>query len=59
MANEDLRIHAIKRNVKMYEIAKSYGINDGNFSRKMRFELPKEEKTKIKEIIDSIADSRR
>lgn len=59
MANEDLRIHAIKRNVKMYEIAKSYGINDGNFSRKMRFELPKEEKNKIKEIIDSIADSRR
>ena len=59
MANEDLRIHAIKRNVKMYEIAKSYGINDGNFRRKMRFELPDEEKIKIKGIIDSIADSRR
>ena len=59
MANEDLRIHALKSNVKMFEIAKSYGLNDGNFSRKMRFELPEEEKAKIKSIIDTIADSRR
>ena len=59
MANEDIRIHALKRNVKMFEIAKNYGVNDGNFSRKMRFELPEDEKTKIKSIIDAIADSRR
>ena len=42
----------------MWEIADVYGINDGNFSRKLRHELPEAEKTKILAIIDEIAERR-
>ena len=35
-------------------IAEKIGINDGNFSRKLRHELPQEEKEKIFRIIDEL-----
>ena len=38
----------------MWQIADALGINDGNFSRKLRKELPEEEKSKILAIIDQL-----
>jgi len=35
-------------------LPKKIGINDGNFSRKLRRELPQEEKDKIFRIIDEL-----
>ena len=57
-ANEDVRKYAKDKNVYLYEVAKIYGCNDGNFSRKLRFELPLGEKTKIYEIINKIVEER-
>ena len=55
MCNKDIREYANKRNVRLWQIALKLGINDGNFSRKLRTELPEEKKTEIKAIIDELA----
>lgn len=56
MYNVDIRETAKKTGVKLWEIAERYngGISDGNFSRKLRRELPSEEKEKIFRIIEEI-----
>ena len=53
--NSDIREAALKNGVRLWQIADRLNINDGNFSRKLRKELPAEEKRKIFEIINSLA----
>lgn len=55
MRNKDLKEYASKRKVRLWEIASKLGINDGNFSRKLRIELTEDEKRKIIAIIDELA----
>lgn len=55
MCNEDIKEYATKRNVRLWQIASKLGINDGNFSRKLRNELPEEKKAEIRKIIDDLA----
>lgn len=54
-ANREIRSEAKRRGVKLWQIADQLGINDGNFSRKLRKELPEEEKEKILAVIERIA----
>lgn len=56
MKNSEVREHAKKKSVKLWQIADALGINDGNLSRKLRHELPEEEKNKILALIDEIAE---
>lgn len=58
-ANMDIRNAAKKAGVLLWEVAADYGINDGNFSRKLRQELPEEDKDKILAIIDRLAQEKR
>lgn len=58
MYNHEIKSKAKEKGVKLWEIADAYGINDGNFSRKLRHELPEAEKTKILALIDEIAERR-
>lgn len=53
--NKDIREYANKHNVKLWQIANKLHINDGNFSRKLRTELPEEKKAEIFKIIDELA----
>ena len=55
MNNVDIREMAEKSNVKLWRIADYLGITDGNFSRKLRKELPEAEKQKIITAIDELA----
>ena len=55
MSNMEIRERATKCGVRLWQIAEALGINDGNFSRKLRRELPEEEKAKILAIIDDLA----
>ena len=55
MHNKDIRDYAARRRVRLWEIAMELGINDSSLSRKLRKELPKGEKEKIREIIDRLA----
>ena len=58
-ANIEIRVLAKARNVYLWEIAQQYGCNDGNFSRKLRYELPESEKKYICAIIEHIAETRK
>ena len=55
MQNIEIRVKAMESKVKLWQIAKKLGVNDGNLSRKLRHELPAEEKEKILAIIDELA----
>ena len=58
MYNKEIRNAAKNVGVRLWEVAAAYGINDGNFSRKLRQELPQEEKEKILAIIDRLAQEK-
>jgi hypothetical protein len=59
MHNKEIRSAAKNAGVHLWEVAVAYGINDGNFSRKLRQELPQEEKEKILAIIDRLSREKR
>lgn len=53
--NLDIKQRAIAADVKLWQIGKALGMSDFTFSRKLREELPEDEKAKIFEIIDRLA----
>lgn len=55
MQNTAIREAAKENGVFLWQIAERLHINDGNFSRKLRKELPVEEREKILGIIAEIA----
>lgn len=59
MQNKDIRDAAKEAGIRLWQIAASYGVNDGNFSRKLRKELPREEKEKILGIIAQLSKENR
>ena len=58
MKNNDIKEAAKHTGIRLWQVAEAYGVNDGNFSRKLRKELPQEEKEKILEIIDRLAQEK-
>ena len=58
MYNREIREAAKSTGVHLWQVANVYVVNDGNFSRKLRKELPQEEKQKILEIIDRLAQEK-
>lgn len=55
MKNIEVRNAAGGYGLKLWQVADALGMNDSAFSRKLRKELPQEEKEKILEIIDRLA----
>lgn len=55
MCNRDIRSLAAASGVYLYEIADALGIAEGSLSRKLRRELPDDEKTKIFGVIQRIS----
>ncbi len=55
MYNQDIRRTAAGAGVKLWQIADALGITDSSFSRKLRKELPPEEKEKIFSIIERLS----
>ena len=51
MKNKDIREAAKQAGVCLWQIAEKLGMNDGNFSRTLRREMPQEERDKIMSII--------
>lgn len=54
-ANEYIRNTARAKGVRLWEVAARLPLSDANFSRKLRRELPDEERERILRIIDEIA----
>ncbi len=55
MSNQDIRRTAAGAGVKLWQIAEALEIADCSLSRKLRRELPAEEKERIFAIIDRLA----
>lgn len=55
VANKHIRDAAKSAGVRLWEIADRMGMNDGNFSRKLRRELSPQEQENIMGIIDDLA----
>lgn len=55
MSNQDVRLAAASAGVRLWRIAEAMGIADFTLSRKLRRELPAEEKEKILGIIQTLA----
>jgi len=51
MANEDIRAEIKASGLCLWQVADALGITDGNFSRKLRYELSVDEKAHIRELI--------
>jgi hypothetical protein len=56
--NKDLKWAMFEAGLKQWEVAKRYGLNEGNFSRLLREELPKEKKDRVLAIIDELKQER-
>ena len=55
MKNNDSRVYANQKGVYLWQVAYRLGIVDTTFSRKLRRELPEDQKQKIFKIIDELA----
>ena len=53
--NDDVRRAAAGHGVPLWKVAEALGIADSSLSRKLRKELPAEERLELMEIIDHIA----
>lgn len=57
-ANMEIRNAAKRAGIRLWQVAERIGVNDGNFSRKLRQELPPQEREKILVIINEMAAER-
>lgn len=55
MCNRDIRNTAAGNGVRLWRIAEALGIADCSLSRKLRKELPEDEKKRILDIIEDLA----
>lgn len=53
-ANQDIRSRIKQNNIKYWQVALKYGVNDVTFTKKLRVELSPKEKNKINYIIDKL-----
>ena len=53
-ANQDIRNKIETNCIKYWQVALKYGIDNTNFSKKLRVELNETDKAKINNIIDSL-----
>lgn len=58
LSNNDVRLYAKGKDVRLYEIAKVLGVCDMTLSRKLRYELSEPDKEQLRGIIDKIATQR-
>lgn len=55
MNNDEIRKYAAEKKVRIWQIADKLGIADYSLSRKLRHELPDEEKVRIINLVDEIS----
>jgi hypothetical protein len=53
--NVDIRLAVQKSGIRLWQVADALGVADCNFSRKLRHELPADEKEQILKIIERIS----
>lgn len=56
MTNREIKLAAAGAGVKLWQVAEAMGIADCSLSRKLRKELPDEEKMRIMTIITELSE---
>lgn len=56
MENLEIRREAAKNGLKLWEVAEACGVTDSTFSRKLRRELPSEQRDHILNMIRNLAE---
>lgn len=59
MKNVEIRSAYMQIGIKQWQLAEGLGLSETHFSRKLRKELPQEEKQRILEAIDRLAQEKR
>lgn len=59
MANEALKRHARAEKVFLWEVAEQFGISESTFCKRLRRELPPEERDLVMKKIREIAETKR
>lgn len=57
MPNEQLKREIVGAGLKLWQVADKIGITDSSFSRKLRRELPDDEKQRIRTIIVELKEA--
>lgn len=57
-ANQEIRTRIEENHIRYWQVAYAYDIDDVAFSKKLRRELPEEEKEKINKIIDKLIEEK-
>ncbi len=55
MINEDLKLYAAGKGVRLWQIAKKFNVTDSYFSRKLRQTFSAEDSERFKAFVDDIA----
>ena len=55
MANEEVKAYAKQAGVRLWEVAEKLSITDVSLSKKLRYELELDMKSRIVKIVDQIA----
>lgn len=58
MANDDIRLAAAGAGIRLWQVADELGIPDSSLSRKLRHELPTQERERVMSIIRKLSDNR-
>lgn len=58
MKNRIVRTELFKQEVTQSRLAKALGMHEQSLSRKLRYELPKEEQLKMVELVKEIAEKK-
>lgn len=59
MKNQEIRQAALRKGVRMWQIAEALGVHENTFSRRLCSELPQEEQERILSIIDDLSKGAR
>lgn len=58
MTNQDVRNAVSSNGFRLWQLAEALGVNDGNLSRKLRRELPSDQKEHIFQTIEKMIERR-
>lgn len=53
-SNMDIRRKAMENGVPLWKVAESLGMSESGFSRKMRYEMNDDDKTKVFQAIENV-----
>ena len=57
MCNKEIRNAITRSGLRYWRVADALGIQDGTFSRKLRKELPPDEKKKLLKVIEDLKEN--